>query len=809
MRGTAGTNRRWCMHGETSEPVGPFLTAGTCGEYPAGRPSARRFRQSGWVKFADHLRTWDAAGLAALLSARPDLLPAADEGFEALARRASTANSLGRALVRSDVAMFLVAQALAVSHPATADEIDDLLGTNDVDAVLDALGRLSAQGIVVVEDRVASPVGALDDLFHRPLGLGPSFVELADHLDPAVFDDLADRLGAAGATKRSATSRAIARRLRSPEGLRRAFEGAPPEAGELLGVLVEQRSPAVGLPVGYRYQRPPDDEPLAWMLNHGLLAPVSESVAELPREIVIGYRSDGLTPQAMLRPIEPRPVAGLPVESVIAAAADRAGRTLEAAESLLRLVTDGEVAVRKTGGVGIRELRRLAKLLELEDRQVGRLLELLAEAKLLQAQRGRLVSTPLADAWWNLARGRRWLILVRAWLAAPGFLSSALSVGADDRPVPALIEHETVAAAFAGRQVVIEMISAIPAGEAFDPDQLCTAVVWRSPNLWGAGEPPPEDLVEWTFAEAELLGLTAMNAPSPTLTALASDDTDRLEASAAELLGNDQQQFVLQSDLTAVALGPLDPGVAGRLNDLADRESDSSVPQYRFSESSLRRGLDRGWSAETITAFLSDHALSGLPQPLAYLLADVDRRYGSVKVVAASAVIVTEDEALAVEVASTTRAARLGLRLIAPTVLVGPVDPHELVEELRAEGFFPIFDGDTIRFEADIDRGIDDVGLPADWTGPGLTEAALAGEVADAVEALQATDVGISAEPDAKHRLHLLWNRTAVVTHLRDGRLTEARGVVVAVDESLTLLNENGVEELPMDAVVTVEDPSR
>ena len=763
------------------------------------------------MKFADHLRTWSTEALAELLTARPDLLPASDEGFDALARKAATANSLGRCLVRADVAMFLVAQALTVSHPSTADEIDELLGTNDVDAVLDAIGRLAAQGIVIVEDGVVSPVGALEDLLHRPLGLGPSFVELVDNLASSALDDLAARLDAEGSTKRSATARAVARRLCDPEGLGRVVGDAPDGVRDALAALVAQRSPAVSLGVGYHYRSVASvaDDPLAWLLAHGLLVPVSESIAELPREIVIGSHPEGLAPTAVLRPIEVRPVSGLPADSVAAAAADAASRTLEAAEALVRLVADGEIAVRKAGGVGAREVKRLAKLVELGSRDVARLLELLLEAHLIVPRDGRVALSSLAEAWWRLPRGRRWLVLVRAWVAAAGFPSIALSPDHDDRPIPALGNVETVAAAFGGRRVAIELAASVPAGSAYDPEQLTEAIVWRSPNLWGTGEPPPERLVAWTLAEAELLGLVAMNAPAPPLGALAESDEARLESLANSVLGVDQDQFVLQTDLTALALGPLDPEVAGKLAVMADRLPESTVPQFRFTETSFRRAFDRGWTAPDIAAFLSDHALSGVPQPLSYLLADVDRRYGSIKVMAAASVIVTEDEATAVEIASSTRAARLGLRLIAPTVLVGPVEPHQLLDELRTEGFFPVLDGEVLRLHSLADEASAPTGLPAAWTGPVLGEVALPGEVEAAVDVLRATGEEPAPSPsDAKHLLHLLWNRPAIVTHLRDGQLTEARGVVVAVDESLTLLKDSGVEELPLDAVVAVEDPT-
>ena len=69
------------------------------------------------------------------------------------------------------------------------------------------------------------------------------------------------------------------------------------------------------------------------------------------------------------------------------------------------------------------------------------------------------------------------------------------------------------------------------------------------------------------------------------------------------------------------------------------------------------------------------------------------------------------------------------------------------------------------------------------------------------------TDAAAAAEID--HRLHLHWNRTTLVRHRRDGHLAEVRGVLVGVDETLTLLCDDGIEELPLDSVVAVEDPAR
>lgn len=734
--------------------------------------------------------------------------------------------SLGRCLVRSDVAMLVVAEALVLTHPATPAELDELLGTNDLTSVIGALERLAALGVVVIEGGVARPVGALTDLFLRPLGLGPSFTELATHLSSSTLDDLATRLGAGGARSRAATARAIAQRLRATSGLSAAIADAPLGTAEMLEALIDQRSPTVGLPAGFSYQRLPEDDPLVWLLSHGLLVAIDDHHAELPAEIVIGASSNGLAPTAALRPIALQPVTGLPAETVSASAADRASRTLEATEALLRQIEAGDVATLKAGGIGAREIKRLAKLTGIDDRDVARLLELLFEGRLIVPTGSGVTVTPLAARWWQLSRARRWIVLVRAWLGASVFISQALSRTDEGKLRPALDDHEMLAAAGSARRGLVDLASGLASGEAFDIDQLAEASVWRCPNLWGVGHPPPEHLVDWTVAEAELLGLVAQNAPAPTLAALASDDEARLHELAAAMLGEDQGHVMLQSDLTAVALGPLSPRVAGVLGEMADRITDSAVPQFRFSETSIRRAFDRGWGSEGVVEFLSAHALSGVPQPLSYLIADVERRYGSVRILDTRGVIVTEDEATALEIASSSRAARLGLRIIAPTVLIGPVEPRRLLDELRAEGLFPVIDGvdgcaggphAAVRLidldapepdDLDYDIEFDAESLPADWTGPALDEMALAGEVADAVGIL-VDDPGEMSGEEPPHGLHLLRNRAAVVTHRRDGQLVEARGVVVAIGDSITLLNESGVEDLPIDSVVAVEDPSR
>lgn len=781
------------------------------------------------MSFADDLWTWSAEELAYLMERRPDLLPASDRGLEAVARKAATAMSLGRVLVGADVGMLVVAEALVARHPATVDDLDDLLGTADTSAVLDAVDRLRRSGVVMVEGwsgagaAVIVPVGALRDLLHRPLGLGPSFSELADNLSTEILDGLAAATNATGAGQRSPTIRAIGHRLSDPTVVEQIMRDAPAEARDLLAELVAHRSPAIPLPTGYPYRGLDADDPLAWLMDAGLVIAVTEAGAELPRELVIAGMPDGLAPTAALRPIELESVDGLAADVVSGSAGDGANRLLDGAETLLRMIGNGEVSIRKAGGIGPREIKRLAKSCGLETLDVARLIELLALTRLLKVDGGSLAASDLAVRWWTLPRKRRYLVLVRAWLASDRFLSRGLVEAEDPDRVAALGDIEPVAAAAAGRQVTLSTICRLEDGAAFRPEQLAAVVVWQGPNLWGAGEPPPEVLVDWTLEEAELLGLIADDAPGPILRALMASDEAGLDLAIEATVAEDQDKLVLQSDMTAVAFGPLAPSVGRSLSDMTERDEamgDGRAPAFRFSESSVRRAFDRGWDAQSITGFLTEHSLSGVPQPLEYLLADVARRYGAIRVMPAQSIIVTTDDVAAVEVASNRKAANLGLRLVAPTVLTSPLDPVTVTEALRALGLFPTLEGSSIAIDgtrrADGDDPGDEHGaadLPADWTGPPLPTGPFPDEVSAAVAVL----IGEGADPDPgggtaqstndTDALQGFWGRTVQLDAVIDGVPTTILGTLVGIGNVVSVLAADGIVDIAAETILAVSDP--
>ena len=91
-------------------------------------------------------------------------------------------------------------------------------------------------------------------------------------------------------------------------------------------------------------------------------------------------------------------------------------------------------------------------------------------------------------------------------------------------------------------------------------------------------------------------------------------------------------RIFLQNDLTAIAPGPLLPALDLRLRGMAARESASQASSYRFTADTLSGALSAGETAEGITAFLEGISLTGVPQPLRYLLAQSAARHGQVRV---------------------------------------------------------------------------------------------------------------------------------------------------------------------------------
>ncbi|MGC9541728.1 helicase-associated domain-containing protein [Streptomyces sp. UG1] len=225
---------------------------------------------------------------------------------------------------------------------------------------------------------------------------------------------------------------------------------------------------------------------------------------------------------------------------------------------------------------------------------------------------------------------------------------------------------------------------------------------------------------------------------SPAEQAVASAAAARL---LAPLLPEPLDHVLLQADLTAVAPGPLRRPLADMLGVLADVESKGGATVYRFTPGSVRRALDAGRSASDLHAFLAEHSRTPVPQPLAYLIDDVARKHGHLRVGAASAYVRCDDDAVLNEILADKRAAGLHLRRLAPTVLAAQADPAGLLEGLRAMGFAPAAEsaeGDVLITRADAHRTPPRTAPEPVPDGPPTPDATL---LAAAIRAIRAGDL--------------------------------------------------------------------
>lgn len=107
---------------------------------------------------------------------------------------------------------------------------------------------------------------------------------------------------------------------------------------------------------------------------------------------------------------------------------------------------------------------------------------------------------------------------------------------------------------------------------------------------------------------------------------------ERFDSAALQaLLPSEVDRIFLQNDLSAIAPGPLHPLLDNRLRAMTEHDA-AQASSYRFTAESVARALVEGDTAEGILSFLSDISLTGVPQPLEYLVGQTAARHGLVRV---------------------------------------------------------------------------------------------------------------------------------------------------------------------------------
>jgi hypothetical protein len=250
------------------------------------------------------------------------------------------------------------------------------------------------------------------------------------------------------------------------------------------------------------------------------------------------------------------------------------------------------------GGLSLPDSKRLAESTGVELDRLPRLFRRAVEAGLVARDGSYWLESDAGGEWIMRPPAERWRKLAECWL---------------DRIPPTL------------RELVARRSDTLSASTFRDD------VRW----LYPAGGPWLDEGLERLADEAEALGLAVGGEPADIARLVVAGQLDTATAQLADRFPPQVDRVYLQHDLTVVAPGPLEAAVDARLRGFADLEARDVASTYRVSGASVNRALAAGESAESIHAFLQSISLTGVPQPLDYLIHEASRRFGSVRVAAA------------------------------------------------------------------------------------------------------------------------------------------------------------------------------
>jgi DNA-binding IscR family transcriptional regulator len=634
----------------------------------------------------------DDGALATLLSRRPDLLSAGPSNLAELAQVVMSPASVRAFLAMADQASRQALEALCVlGVPTTSAAVAATLGTES-HLVEPVLAGLAESGLVLggSERLVRNP--ALPAAIPHPGGLGPPAQATLAAQPAKALTDMARRLGVDAQGPKPAIVAAVVGALSSPERMA-AMAAAGPDGTVAMARRLAQEYLQVRLAYGSYYPESRTDRtPEGWLLRRGMLVTESWGLATMPAEVAIALRGgqlfDTFSPHAP--PLASTPVGPGGVD-------DHAAQIGLAVVADIAAVLDAWGAdppkLLQSGGLGVREVRRVAKATGRSEADAARLVELAAFAGLVDDDGAVALPTRHYDRWLDAPAAARWVELADAWRRAPAHLSLAGATDTRDKMIPALLDRPPERHALSRRTLVLGLVTQLPGGCSAEAASVAGRARWLTPAVWEGGPARPDRLVTWVLEEAELLGITVGQCPSSFGRALAEGDPDAAGAALGALSPPLTTEVVLQADLTAVASGELAPDLRRQLDLLADVESTGAATVYRFSESSLRRGFDAGRTSAEILTVLAEHAPKGVPQALAYLVEDLGRRHGRVRVGSATCYVRCDDAALLAEVVRARKTSRLHLRSLAPTVAVADIEPATLVAVLRQAGYLAAPEG--------------------------------------------------------------------------------------------------------------------
>jgi hypothetical protein len=582
------------------------------------------------ITFADELRARGDDALASIFKLRPELVSPVPNDFSALAARATSTPSLVRALDSINMWHYqIIEAACALPEPFKKSEI--VAVTSEETAF--ALDHLWQMGLLYKEgNNYRTPTNLKMLIGDEPAGLGPIAVKKFDF---SILKEI------------------------------------PKASEEVLAKLTW------GPPRGQIGNIKKPGNAIGWLLDNGVLVALDSNTVALPRDVAIKLRGGKIHKEMVSK--APNLIGKEVVQKQIdLAAIANISTILRWCEELLHNLSDEPPTALRTGGLGVRDLKKIAEHLGIDETCAGFVAELCYLGGLLVIDSDdQILPTSAFDIWLTKSAEERWYSLVVLWLDTSR-VSGLIGKNSDKNVAPLGPELDRAGASLI-RRSTLKVLNDNP---QLTPDvkSLQEIVKWINPQRAN------NDYVEWTLREAEWLGITGQGALS-TFGSNLLNEKEVLEIESA--LPKPVDHILIQADNSAVAPGPLTPELASEMGTIADIESRGGATVYRFSDSSIRRGLDHGKTGDQIKTFLSKISKTPMPQPLEYLITDIAKRHGRLRVGSAHTYIRCEDEGLVQQILHDKKCEHLRLRKIAPQVLVTDFELAEVIGELREFGYLP------------------------------------------------------------------------------------------------------------------------
>ena len=584
--------------------------------------------------FSDYLRSVDDAALLNLFTARPDLVTPVPPDIASLAVRACSAPSLARAIDSLNYWQFQVLEAAASLNEPFSEK--NVMSLTEKEAK-GALEHLVTIGLIYPsDDGLRLPTQLRDVIGTEPAGLGPaSLAKLKlSELDDAPID--------------------------AKKVLERLVWGPP------RGSVGDIKNPGPGV---------------NWLLDKKFLVPLDQRTVVLPREVAIALRGGKIHKERFIKQPELKG-ARRDDRQVNLAAIANVSTVLRWVEELLNFWADEPADALRAGGLGVRDLKIVSTHLGVDESCTAFVAELAYLASLISFDADdRILPSNKFDIWLMQTPADRWQMLASQWLITSRV--SGLVGRVEAKNVAALGPELDRVNAARVRALTLELLRENQ-GIAPDWNSFKEVLSWRAPVRRNSSL--QEELAEWTLREAEWLGITGQGAISKFgAQFLSGDDLSSIN----EDLPKTVDHILIQSDNTAIAPGPLEHEISQALAMMAEIESRGGATVYRFTESTIRRALDHGKTGDEIKTFLVKTSKTPMPQPLEYLIADVAKKHGKLRVGNTSSFIRCEDTALISQIMNDKKLEILALRRIAPEVVICDMDATDAMRVLRECGYLP------------------------------------------------------------------------------------------------------------------------